>query len=351
MSYQLETAFINIMAYIELLFGFWIAKNVMIDRMKLKTKWIVLAVLLCQLGLAIFYINDMALVYVYNLGYANILPYGVLWFILNSFWFTVHTYLWYLLGWEVAFVGILWFLQKRQIISTNVIYWYMILCLFLTLDHNPQSIVPITFIFLIPAFGPLALVPAALIKFPIGWSWNFTDSHWNCAFGNSQFVLQQWLVPCNHIVSLNYWLLYPTLFYNWFTYGLIAWFTIWNLKIWAKDRPRALAAKILLKTGLFYPLRIFLLERLGLFERKVVKIVKACKGDIFIDVGSANGYYAKLARKNFKTVNTVDPNPKWKANYQYALSAVNGYGCYVPITYDKEHFAQLRRFDSLFREA
>jgi len=90
-SYQLETAAINIMAYIELLFGFWIAKNVMIDRTKLKTKWIVLAVLFCQLGLAIFYINDMALVYVYNLGYANILPYGVLWFILNPFWFTVHT--------------------------------------------------------------------------------------------------------------------------------------------------------------------------------------------------------------------------------------------------------------------
>src|SRR5438874_1828640 len=141
MSYQFETAIINIAAYIELMFGYWWAKKVLIDRIHVNEKFLVLGIALLQLGLAIFYINDMALVYVYNLGYANILPYGVLWFILNPFWFTVHAYLWYLLGWELAFVGILWFLHVRGHVSINVIYCYMMACLFLCIDHNSHSIV------------------------------------------------------------------------------------------------------------------------------------------------------------------------------------------------------------------
>src|SRR5207249_4839692 len=275
-----------------------------------------------------------------------------IWFVLNPFWNTVHAYLWYLFAWEFAFVGIMYFLHKHHRISMNVIYWYMITCLFLTLDHNPQSIVAMSFVFLIPAFGPLALIPAAIIKFPIGWSWNFTDEHWKCAFGNSSFVLQDWLVPCNHIKGFDYWLQYPTLFYNWFTYGFIAIMLIWNLMTWKNTTVRAIVAKILLKTGLFYPLRIIALQRLHLFERGVVQIIKTSKGDIFIDIGSANGYYAKLARPNFKQVWTVDPNPKFKVHFPYAFGQESmTLGEYRAITYDDPKTAWIQRFDNVFTYA
>jgi len=208
-----------------------------------------------------------------------------------------------------------------------------------------------SFVFLIPAFGPLALIPAAIIKFPIGWSWNFTDEHWKCAFGNSSFVLQDWLVPCNHIKGFDYWLQYPTLFYNWFTYGFIAIMLVWNLMTWKNTSIRAIVAKILLKTGLFYPLRIIALQRLHLFERGVVKIIKASKGDTFIDIGSANGYYAKLAKDNFRSVITIDPTHYWNADLEIALGEINGYGQYLPITYDTARPTIIYRFDRLFARA
>jgi hypothetical protein len=347
---QFYVVSINIATYFLLIFLFLRLKKNLLAASE-KDKFLLLVLTGIQLALAIFYTNDPALVSLS--AYAQIVPYGALWFLLNPLWFTVHFYLWYLFVWEMAFCRILWFFYARKKIPFTVIYWYMTTCLFLTLAYNPQSIVPISFVFLIPAFrrfGPLALIPAILTKLPLGWSWDLKDGHWACAFGNSTFVIKEWAIPCNHFGGLADWLIYPSVFYAWFTYGFMACVCIWNLQVWTGLTPRTLVAKILLTTGLFYFLRIFLLERLGLFERDVAKFVKISGGKLFVDVGSANGYYAKLARPNFEKVVTIDPNPKWKADYQEVLGDGTP-SIYREITYAPGVSSWTTRFDSIFVRA
>ena len=59
-------------------------------------------------------------------------------------------------------------------------------------------------------------------------------------------------------------------------------------------------------------------------EPKVLSVIKQFHGDLFVDVGCNKGLYSKLAKKNFKKVIGIDPNPKWNADLQVALSNFNG---------------------------
>jgi FkbM family methyltransferase len=59
-------------------------------------------------------------------------------------------------------------------------------------------------------------------------------------------------------------------------------------------------------------------------EAEVKKTIRGARGDVFIDIGSNVGYYSKLARKRFKKVISVDPNPKYHAEIQLAISNKNG---------------------------
>src|SRR5260370_944900 len=61
-----------------------------------------------------------------------------------------------------------------------------------------------------------------------------------------------------------------------------------------------------------------------MIEREVKKIVRESQGDIFIDIGSNIGYYSKLAKKRFRQVVSIDPNPKYHAKIQAAISNKNG---------------------------
>jgi hypothetical protein len=320
---------------------------------KQKPNWVLFVPPICwQVILAIVYVNDYALVWIYQFNKGATLPYGVLWFILNPFWNTINTYLWYLLAWSMAFLGIMYFLVKHDKLNVEYVYWTQITNIIFVIAHNPQSITVLSFIYLIPVFGLPALGLAAIIKLPIGWSFPPTDSHWTCAFGGSHIVVspEQYGIPCNHFsLQLAYWIQYPSLVFNYIMYAIIA---FWIVKtLYAYTNPRAVIARILLKLRLFYLFRIILLERLGLFERKVVQCIKNSKGYMFVDVGSANGYFAKLARKTFQQVITIDPNPKWQSNYQYALSDKNGRGMYFPINYDKPRLTNTLRFDSLIHHA
>lgn len=168
--------------------------------LKVRMRYWLFPLILMQLELAVFYINDLALVSLWQLGLSNILPYSQFWVWLNPFWGTVHQYLWFLFGWQMSFLGIMLFLQKRGKLSWSTIYWSQILNVTLLLLHNPQSIVPLSFVFLTPAFGPLSSTVGVILKMPLGWSWNLSDSHWACAFGNSTGP-SIWFQACGHFSS------------------------------------------------------------------------------------------------------------------------------------------------------
>ena len=59
-------------------------------------------------------------------------------------------------------------------------------------------------------------------------------------------------------------------------------------------------------------------------EPKVRKCMKKMHGQLFVDIGTNRKVYAKLLRKRFEKVITVDPNPRWNADLQLALSSFNG---------------------------
>ncbi len=60
------------------------------------------------------------------------------------------------------------------------------------------------------------------------------------------------------------------------------------------------------------------------YEKSVQTAMLQIKGDLFIDIGTNNKFYAKLLEQNFKRIITVDPNPKWKADIRIALSNFSG---------------------------
>lgn len=70
--------------------------------------------------------------------------------------------------------------------------------------------------------------------------------------------------------------------------------------------------------------RKFVLGQRPNAEPLVVKKLKKIKGKLFVDIGCNEKFYARLLRKNFDEILTVDPNPKWKADMQIALANFNG---------------------------
>lgn len=325
-------------------------------------------VLLIPLALALLYINDMTLVYIYNVGLSSIVPYGLLWFWTNPFWFTPHLYLWYLFAWESAFVSIMYFMYRRGKYSLENIYLYIVSCVFLTIEHGPQSITMISFIFLIPVFGLGSLIPAALTKLPVGWSWNLSDNHWKCAFGHSTYVIPDFLVPCNHLVGLNNFLQYPTLFYDWFNYGFLAFITIYNLNTWRNGRTlRKLCYDGLNTVRLTWTLPA-LLRAIGLYERNVKKVINQLVGDCAVDIGSNSGYYTKMLKPRFAHTFSFDPNPKWDAihialsdhegesNFYIRSNAGSADGLLSTFRFRNANYeggqiirVPVRRFDSIFK--
>jgi FkbM family methyltransferase len=59
-------------------------------------------------------------------------------------------------------------------------------------------------------------------------------------------------------------------------------------------------------------------------EDDVKDSLKKIHGDLFIDIGSNKGIYTNLLKDNFDQIITIDPNPKWKADKQIALSWYRG---------------------------
>jgi SAM-dependent methyltransferase len=59
-------------------------------------------------------------------------------------------------------------------------------------------------------------------------------------------------------------------------------------------------------------------------EAEVKEVIRNSRGNWFIDIGCNTGYYSKLARKRFRRVVSIDPNPKHHAPVQVAISNKSG---------------------------
>lgn len=53
--------------------------------------------------------------------------------------------------------------------------------------------------------------------------------------------------------------------------------------------------------------------------------MKQMRGTLFVDIGSNQGVYSRIGRRQFKKTVTIDPNPQWNADYQLALSDHDGH--------------------------
>lgn len=64
------------------------------------------------------------------------------------------------------------------------------------------------------------------------------------------------------------------------------------------------------------------------FEPKVKWLMKKAYGEVFVDIGCNTGIYSRIAKKRFSRVYSIDPNPKYHAPMQFALSNYNGVGTF-----------------------
>lgn len=49
-------------------------------------------------------------------------------------------------------------------------------------------------------------------------------------------------------------------------------------------------------------------------ERKVADYIRASSGTVFVDIGSNRGFHSKLAKKRYKRVVSIEPDPRWHYN-------------------------------------
>ena len=307
----------------------WLMGRIWLETWRKDTKrrlWLLYApAIIAQLALALFYENDLALVAAYELDHGATLPYGPAWFWLNPFYGLRFGFLEYLFVWSMGVLAIMWVAARRGLIDQEWVFKCQLVNMLLVGIHNPQSIVPISFVYLVPILGPGAFIVAALIKLPIGWSPLFANRHWDCAFGTTPPPgAPYW--ECLHFTPA-YFLNTIDAVYNFSVYLLLGLWCAKAFKLWTNTRQpvsiRALGFRFLARLRLLDFLRDTL-QANGLYERRVAHYMTRIRGDLFVDVGSNNGYYARLLKNNFKQCVTVDPSPSCRANYQVALSDRNG---------------------------
>ena len=126
---------------------------------------------------------DLAL-NLYHVQYADrYLAYGVLWTWFNPNWWTDGLYKAELMAWVLVFAVFEYWLYKKKKLPKAVLVmsqfqntiWFFV---------GGYQQITVNAMATLAFWNPLFAIPWALQKFPLGWSWNLSDSHWQCAFGN-----------------------------------------------------------------------------------------------------------------------------------------------------------------------
>jgi len=158
-------------------------------------------------------LTDLALVNI------KFVPYGVLWVLLNPLYSTIIPYRFFLAGFStVVYLG-LWYLVKRGRIPKFLFYLSFANTLWFSATTYPQMI---SIVSLAPlgAIHPIFSLLGLLQKFPIGWSWNFSDPHFLCAMGSpsindycpsisAKLSITGYLLP--YYLITMFWVVYPPL--------------------------------------------------------------------------------------------------------------------------------------------
>jgi hypothetical protein len=192
------------------------------------------ALVLIQALLVAVWSNDYALQLAFAFDGGATLPYSRLWFLLNPFWMTTHVFLVFLLGVQMASLGLLLLLARRKVVTVRYVYWTQVLNAFFVLIHGPQSVVPMQFVWLVP-LSVWFLVPAVLVKLPFFWSWDWSDSHAACLLGriDPQYG-GGYVTPCAHLIVPGGWSV--TASFNFFDYAVIVVSVCFCVAAWRKKR-------------------------------------------------------------------------------------------------------------------
>jgi len=181
-----------------------------------------------QLLVALFRIGDVVLSWAHTL---NIIPYGVLWVIVNPLYWQTRFYNLYTFGismiglllqlyfWRKGRLSVLWIFAAQ---ATNFIFVWQL---------NGQSVSVLMFAPLVTIY-PWLISWELLTKLPIGWSLNGSDPHFQCAFVSKLMIGD--VEVCGHFSHLSELSAY-TESYAFFLYFILGLWLIVPLLFWAKN--------------------------------------------------------------------------------------------------------------------
>lgn len=170
-------------------------------------------------------------------------PYGVLWFWLNPYFWTDIPYRIYTTAFLFVAEGLMyWFFVRTHKLSKFLFYagWFQNM---VWMKGTVFQNITVTAFAPLGSLFPWLIIPFMLLqKIPLGWSWNFSDGHWWCAFVGNQgitqgdtvsFVNGQTLISCP-----GGWLRWNPA-YSWFwSYAMIVFWVVFPLLWYLKKRNR-----------------------------------------------------------------------------------------------------------------
>jgi hypothetical protein len=156
-------------------------------------------------------------------------PYGILWAMLNpvaglSSW----VYKSYLLLIQVPILLLEWKLVKMKRLSKVMFYMNWMTTILWEYSTQYENIT-VTMFAPFASINPLFTLLLVFQKLPLGWSWNFSDPHWACAFaGNGtitegcptlqnridSFGMAKWNFRADYIL-LAFWTIFPVVVWWW----------------------------------------------------------------------------------------------------------------------------------------
>ncbi len=169
----------------------------------------ILALVVATVYFGIFGHIDPALPLIYALGN---LPYSILWAWLSPYWWQTQPYMMILMVQSLAIYAVQWKLVKMGKISKTMFIMNLFVNTMWMAWTTPQYVLT-TIWTPLATINPLFVMFEIILKFPVGWSWNFSDTHVQCGiYGNCGYgIFDRWstLAPNNwaHIFVVIMWIL------------------------------------------------------------------------------------------------------------------------------------------------
>jgi len=216
------------------------------ENMKDAERGIALGLVVATVFAAIFTTSDYMALHADWLLNRN--PYGILWYWMNTGFWTDFPYRMSMMYFVLASEGLMWLaFVKTKKLNKFLFYAGWFQSLIWMRGSVFQNITVTTFAPLI-SISPLVILVVLLQKLPLGWSWiPWNNAHWWCAFvGNNGFVNGDWITFENGqklILCPGGWLrLDPS--YSWFwSYAMIVFWIVMPFLFWLKPRWKMWRAK------------------------------------------------------------------------------------------------------------